>query len=268
MLLLPSAAHAGDFNNDGFADLAIGSPEEDLGAVDAAGVVNVLPGSAAGLTAAGDQLWHQDRLTVLDTAEMGDQFGEAQATGDFDSDGFDDLAIGAYVDSVGAVAGAGVVNVLPGSAAGLTDAGNQLWHQNVAGIQETAEASDLFGAALAAGDFNGDGFADLAIGAPLDSVGAVARAGVVHVLLGSAAGLSDVGDQLWHQDVAGILDAAEVDDQFGSKLAAGDFNADGFADLAIGAHLESVGALATAGMVHVLLGSAAGLTAAGSQLWH
>ena len=269
-LLLSAAARAGvgDFNNDGFADLVIGSPEEDLGAVDAAGVVNVLPGSAAGLTAAGDQLWHQDSPGIQDTAEMGDQFGEAFATGDFDGDGFDDLAIGAYVDSVAAIAGAGAVNVLPGSAAGLTDIGDQLWHQDSGSILDAAEAGDLFGAALAAGDFNGDGFFDLAVGAPLDSVGAVARAGVVHVLLGSAAGLTDVGNQLWHQNVAGILDAAEVDDQFGSKLAAGDFNGDGFADLAVGAHLESVGALATAGVVHVLLGSAAGLTAAGNQLWH
>ena len=169
-LLLSATARAGvgDFNNDGFADLVIGSPEEDLGAVDAAGVVNVLPGSAAGLTAAGDQLWHQDSPGIQDTAEMGDQFGEAFATGDFDGDGFDDLAIGAYVDSVAAIAGAGAVNVLPGSAAGLTDIGDQLWHQDSGSILDAAEAGDLFGAALAAGDFNGDGFFDLAVGAPLE----------------------------------------------------------------------------------------------------
>jgi hypothetical protein len=58
-----------------------------------------------------------------------------------------------------------------------------LWSQNSPGIEGVAEAGDLFGDALAAGDFNGDGRADLAIGAP----GENNARGVVHVLYGAAA---------------------------------------------------------------------------------
>jgi len=74
---------------------------------------------------------------------------------------------------------------------------------------------------VAAGDFNGDGRADLAVGAWLEDVGTVSNAGTVNVLYGTAAGLSATGNQLWHQDSAGVLDAAEAGDRFGAALATG-----------------------------------------------
>ena len=64
----------GDFNGDGFDDLAIGVPGEDVGAAGNAGAVNVIYGSKKGLRAKGDQFWHQDVLGVLDRAESADQF--------------------------------------------------------------------------------------------------------------------------------------------------------------------------------------------------
>ncbi|TMK96665.1 MAG: hypothetical protein E6G40_10595 [Actinobacteria bacterium] len=73
-----------DFNNDGFADLAIGVRGEDVGTVPGAGAVNVLYGSAGGLqaTSPDDQFWNQDSPGVRDTAEAGDDFGYSLGAGD------------------------------------------------------------------------------------------------------------------------------------------------------------------------------------------
>ena len=67
------------------------------------------------------------------------------------------------------------------------DAGNQLFTQNDVG-GEAAESGDRFGAALAVGDFDDDGFADLAVGAPGEDAGSTADAGTVNVLYGSSSG--------------------------------------------------------------------------------
>ncbi len=259
---------SGDFDGDGFDDLAIGVPGEDVGAIVDAGAVNVLYGSGSGLTAAGDQLWHQDTSGVLGTAEEFDLFGRSLASGDFDGDGNDDLAIGAPFEDIGAIEAAGAVNVLYGSGSGLTAAGDQLWHQDSAGIEGVAAAADFFGDFVASGDFDGDGHDDLAIGAPFEDIGAIGDVGAVNVLYGSGSGLTAGGDQVWHQDSAGIEGVAEEFDLFGRNLASGDYNGDGFDDLAIGVDLEDIGAIVGAGAVNVLYGSGSGLTAAGDQLWH
>jgi FG-GAP repeat len=214
-----SALASGDFNNDGAADLAIGVPAEDPGGTPEAGVVNVLYGSAAKLTAAGNQLFVQGSGGVLGTAELGDQFGFALAAGDFNGDGFADLTVGAAFEDVGSVHDAGAVNVLYGSAAKLTAAGNQLFVQGSGGVAGMAEDSDFFGAALAVGNYNGDGFADLTIGVPAEDVGAVADAGAVNVLYGSAAKLTAAGNQQFYQGSGGVAGTREEGDFFGSSLA-------------------------------------------------
>jgi FG-GAP repeat len=250
-----SALAAGDFNHDGFVDLAAGAPGEAVGSVGGGGAVSVLPGSATGLTATGGRLFSQ----VGGAVEATDDFGAALAAGDFNRDGFVDLAAGAPSERVGTTIGAGAVSVLPGSAGGLTAAGGRLFTQ-VGGV---AERWDIFGFALAAGDFNHDGFADLAAAAPLEDVGTVADAGALSVLPGSAGGLTTTGGSLFTQ-VAG---AVEAGDEFGEQLAAGDFNDDGFADLAAAAPLEDVGTVQQAGAVSVLPGSAGGLTRTGGRLF-
>ena len=117
------------------------------------------------------------------------------AAGDFNRDGFADLAIGAFGEALGFLSAAGVVHILYGSAKGLTAKGNQVFHQDRPGVQETAEGSDFFGFALTAGDFNGDDFADLAVGAPGEAIGTASRAGgIVHILYGTTDGLSAAGD--------------------------------------------------------------------------
>jgi hypothetical protein len=254
-----------DFNADGFVDLAVGAPFEDVGAAQDAGAVSVLYGSAAGLTGAGSQAFWQGSGGAAGTTEAGDQFGAALAAGDFDNDGFADLAVGVASENVGTAQDAGAVSVLYGSAGGLTGAGSQGFWQGTGGAAGTAEAEDQFGAALAAGDFDANGHADLAIGAPFEDVGATVDAGAVSVLYGSAAGLSPGGSQGFWQGSGGAAGSAETADVFALALTAGDFDGDGRGDLAVGVAREDVGAALDAGAVNVLYGSAGGLAAAGSQ---
>jgi hypothetical protein len=242
-----------DFNHDGAADLAVGVPFEDVGTIQDAGAVNVLYGTAGGLTGSGSQLFTQ----VGSAPEPGDQFGYTLATGDFNHDGFADLAVGAPFEDAGSIIDAGAVSVLYGSAGGLTTTGGQIFTQ----VGSPPEAGDQFGRALAAGDFNHDGIADLAVGAPLEDVFGTPDAGAVSVLYGSAAKLTRTGGQIFTQ----VGSPPEELDLFGFALATGDFNHDGFADLAAGVPLEDVFSTLDAGAVSVLYGSASGLTASGGQ---
>ena len=269
LLVLPaalSAPPAGDFNGDGFGDLAIGVPNEAINGKNSAGAVHVLSGSDTQISSGDDQFIHQNTTGIAESIGNNDQFAAAMAWGDFNNDGFDDLAIGAPGDNVDGVARAGVVNVLYGSGSGLVSAGDQLWHQNVGGIASSCAVNDHFGYALAAGDFDGDGFDDLAIGVPGDRVSGAVSAGAVNVIYGSASGLSAAGDSYFTQDSSGISDVPQSGDQFGYVLAAGNFNGDGFTDLAIGVPFEDHEGQSNAGVVHFLYGAAAGLSGANSDL--
>ena len=245
-----------DFNQDGFADLAIGSPFEDVGSVPDAGAVNVLYGTASGLSTTGSQLF----TPVGSAAQQDGWFGLALASGDFNHDGFADLAVGAPRESVPpSSTKGGAVAVLYGTANGLTATGGRLFAQ----VGGAAETGDSFGAALVAADFNHDGFADLAAGTPDEEIGMIGDAGAVSVLYGSPGGLTTTGGQLFTQ----VGSAPELADFFGATLAAGDFNEDGFADLAASAPWEAVGSIPYAGAVSILYGAAGGLTASGGRLF-
>jgi hypothetical protein len=106
----------GDVTGDGYADIALGLPGEDVGDIEDAGSVALVPGSASGVTGAGAQTFHQNTAGVPGAAEAGDRFGVSSALLDVNGDGHLDLAAGSTAEN----AEKGAVWVLPGTANGLT----------------------------------------------------------------------------------------------------------------------------------------------------
>ena len=254
----------GDFDCDGFDDLAVGTPEEDYVDVLNSGAVSVHYGGPAGL---GNDIdgFTQSMDTVPGDASIANRFGTAVAAGDFDFDTCDDLAIGSYT-TVGAGNQAGTVTVLYGSLGGLNaGALGQVWSQATFGVPGTAGDGEFFGSALATGRFNGDIYDDLAVGTAFDNE-AGSHAGSLTVIFGSPDGLS-VDEP---EDDPAVLftgdnldcEGADDDENLGHALAAGDFNNDGEDDLAIGvpreSHFPGGVIVANAGAVIVLPGSPTG----------
>lgn len=255
---------AGDFDGDGFFDLAVGAPQSRVDG-DAIGTVNVLYGSAAGLTSIGDQLWHQDIGSIKGFGRAGDRFGASLGAADFDGDGRDDLAIGAPRDRQDGIR-MGSVNILYGTKNGLDDANNQRWHQAKDGIAGTGRAGDKFGAALAAADFGGDGDGDLAIGVPGDTPSGI-KMGAIHVLYGQPSGLRKAYADRYTQDSDGINGDGSAGDKFGASLTAGDFDGDRRTDLAVGVPGDTPSGV-KAGLVAVLYSQPTGVEPDGDQRWY
>ena len=272
------SAFAGDLNGDGFAELVVGAPQAKLDGLGgpADGVVYLIPGSALlGLDVMNELTIRPSDCGIAPNVSptQAVNFGLAIALGNFDGDEYDDLAIGAPGATVDGNPG-GVVVVLYGTQFGVIPSDAEIWSQNTPGIQDKAEhwpgSGDIhttfeeFGKSLVTGDFNGDGFDDLAIGVA-EKVGSTVDAGGVHVIYGGPHGLSAKHDRLWTQNSSGVKGKAEVGEEFGSVLAAADFDQDGFDELVIGTPFETIGK-SPIGVVQVLRGSAKGLTSHGNQL--
>ena len=191
------------------ADLIAGAPGADLGSVTDVGKIEIFVTRDQQLTFTSFS-HYQGQDGVPGSREAGDRFGAALAAGPARglTGGLplDDLAVGASGEDVGADPDAGAVTVLFGTPGGLSTAGTRLL------LQANPEAGDRLGAALAAGDLDGDGVAELAAGAPGENVGSAADAGGVELFTGPES-------RLLHQDALGSR--AEPGDAFGSALAAG-----------------------------------------------
>jgi FG-GAP repeat protein len=261
---------AGDFNGDGYDDLAIGAWGDTVNAKAKAGRVFVLFGSATGLTTTTVQAIDQESNGIGGNADIDDEFGRALAAGDLNGDGKDDLAVGAPRDNPGNVNNAGSVTVLFGSGSGLVTTTSRFYQQGSGGLPDTLEKDDTFGAAVAIGDLDGDTRGDLIVGAPSEDLANPTRvdAGIVHVLYGDASGAVGTRNTTVTGDTGSLPEDAQAGDRFGCFSSVGDFNGDGRIDVEIGADGRTVDGIATAGAVYVLFSGASGLSTTGSQLWH
>lgn len=260
-----ASATIGDFNGDGYDDVAIGVPGDAVTSYAHAGSISVLYGSTSGLTASGDQILHQDSTGVGGASERWDFLGESLAVGDFNCDGYDDIAIGSPQEDVGSVLDAGTVNVIYGSTGGLSTVADE-WYQGATGVLENDETGDRFGASIAAGNFNddqnptgGNACDDLAIASPSEDLGSEVGAGYVTVLYGDWGGLTTSTQQGFYEG-GGFGDSYESGDLFGSAMAVVDENSDGIDDLVVQAGGEQCGSSAASYGHQTLLGSSSGLS--------
>jgi hypothetical protein len=205
---------AGDVNGDGRDDLALNLYTGDGGF-----------GSSFYLaSASGD---------TFTSAEAPRGFGGV-TFGDVNGDGYDDLVRGDEDRST--------ITVAAGSASGLSAASTwKTYSQNTDGVPGGKESEDYFGAAVAAGDVNGDGYDDVAVGAPGEELGYDDGAGMVSVLYGSRGGLTGKGAQGFTQNTKGVPGAVEPSDNFGGAVSLLDINRNGYADLAAAAPHENSG---------------------------
>ncbi len=265
---------SGDFDGDHFADLAIGAPEEH--AKD--GNVYIYAGSSSGLNLTNTLILNQDVTLDGIPAEgargAAAKFGYSLASGDFDRDGKDDLAVGVIEDTTASIAG-GAIQLFYGTPQGLRTGRNKrlLQGPNIGfgSLGEEVESQDYFGTTLCTGDFDGDGYADLAVGTPAEGVitsnTLADNAGAIVVLRGSPAGITATGRlNVTLNDPSGSN--AATGDGFGQALAASDLDGDGFDELIVAAPGRAVSStnvikpisLARAGAVFIFSGSSSGPT--------
>lgn len=292
-----------DLNSDGYAELIVAAPGEDIGFTENGGRVHILWGSSTGLgrgttsdgpldvglggrgLAIGD-VTGDGRADIV-TAGSGEQetpvhvikgpfspggtktatsaglqphFGVTfgLALGDFDGDRRTDLAL-AY--------------------RGSNDDGTMFLRGTSTGLKPVAWYRQTTGASLAAGDFNADGYGDLAYGVASSGVydEGVSQypvpssvGGVLRILYGGPQGPAGTRPPVdFSQETPGVPGSGsadtELDDRFGSALTAADIDGDGYPDLGIGTPMESLGSAQYAGAVTVLYGTRTGIATTRAQ---
>ncbi|WP_406475406.1 FG-GAP-like repeat-containing protein [Streptomyces sp. NBC_01615] len=199
-VLKEESKHAtiGDINGDGYDDIVTSDLGDTVGHL--GGSVSTHLGGSTGVDAEPTQTVGQDTPGVPGTDESGDLFGWAISLGDIDGDGYADAAVSAFYEEIGTINNTGTVTVLRGAPTGLSTSGSQLFSQNTAGVPGTAEANDYFGSAVSLTDLNGDGHADLSIGAS----GENSSDGALWSLRGATSGITTTNAVSFGPSSAGV----------------------------------------------------------------
>jgi hypothetical protein len=221
-LLGTSVSRAGDVNGDGFSDVIVGAPIFAAGE-SGEGAAFIFHGSASGVAdatpATADAQLESDQVD----ANLGASVADA---GDVNGDGYADVITGAPLYDDGKT-DEGVALLFLGSATGVADADPA----TAATLLRSNQADSHFGVSVSgAGDLNGDGYADVIIGADLHNKGNVDE-GVAFVYLGSASGIAET----LPVNASAQLESNQGSAGLGMSVAgAGDVNGDGFADVIVG----------------------------------
>ncbi|MCF3133950.1 FG-GAP and VCBS repeat-containing protein [Streptomyces olivochromogenes] len=204
-----------DFNGDGIGDIATSAATAYVSGHKNAGQVVVLYGTKTGVSSAKRTTLSQNSAGVPGTAETGDQFGYDLAYADFNGDGYDDLAVGTPHEKTGSDTNAGAVTLLWGSPSGLTGKGVDV-------PDPAAGSHDYWGQELAAGDFDGDGKADLVVSASTSTL---------YLYKGGFAGNGTAGSRTTFKPP---IQSGNDSSPYGPmNLTAGDVNGDGRTDLVV-----------------------------------
>ena len=227
-----------DTDGDGYADLLVGASGADTGGT-STGTAYLVRGPVTGAM----------DLIAADAEIIGENSGDyagraVAAAGDVDGDGLADLLIGAHgQDDGGKDAGAAYIVLGPASGGFALDEAD-------ARLLGPADGGYAGYALAAAGDVNGDGHADVIVGAPYDSTVGV-QAGAAYLALGPFSGDETLGaDAALYGEGAGDFAGMDV-------AGGGDVDGDGFDDLAVGAYGNDENG-SGAGAAYVVYGPASG----------
>lgn len=245
-----AASAAGDINADGFGDVVVGCYLYQPSSYYERGTAYVYLGSAAGLSSSG---------TAISPSGLSsyDHFGGAVSqAGDTDGDGYDDVLVGAYAYTSTFTSSAGKAYVFYGDGSGASASSNTRL------TASDGATGDEFGFDVSGGgDVDGDGYDDVIVGAVLDSVSSRGSQGSAYVFYGSASGISNSS-----QDKITTSDGA-AGDFCGYRVAMGDLDADGFADVALSCVTDD-DAGTSSGTVYAYFGASSGVSLASQDKFY